>query len=682
MMRTRLVVGGCCFLAMAATVGYAQAPPAAGNKPDKASAYYHYSLGHLYSELAELYGNRGEYVTKAIENYRLAMKEDPSATFLAEELSDLYIQAGRFRDAVTEAEGALKQNPGDINARRLLARIYTRLIGDSQTNRIDEGMLRKAIEQYQKIVEAEPKDTDSWLMLGRLQKAAQNSVESEKAFKKVLELEPDNEDALTGLAMVYGDLGENQQAADLLKRLADKNPSVRSLVALAQAYEQMRSYSLAAETLERALALSPPDPASLKRAMAQDLLFADRLEDALKIYQQLVAEDPTDAQAFLRISQIYREQHNWQQAQQAADKAKQLDPDNLEVRYNQVNLLEAQGKTADAITTLKDMLASTAKKNYSSADRSNRVLLLERLGQLYRSNEQFAPAIDAFRQMADLDPDMGPRVAAQVIDTFRQAKEYNKAEQEADAAAKKYPNDRTVRMVRASLLTDLGKYDPAVAELKKLFDGKNDRETWLALAQTYDKAKRFDEMGKALDAAEKLSTSKDDKTTVIFMRGAMYERMKKYDLSETEFRKVLELDPDNAAAQNYLGYMFADRSVHLPEALDLISKAVQREPNNAAYLDSLGWVYFRMGKFAEAEDNLKKSLERSGRDPTVHDHLGDVYFKQGKLKDAIVQWEASLKEWETTAPADLEPGEMAKVQKKLEGAKVRLAKESGMKQPQ
>lgn len=671
------VVGACCFLVLAGAVSYAQTPaPATPNKPDKASAYYHYSLGHLYSGLAELYGNRGDYFTKAIENYRLAMQEDPSATFLAEELSDLYIQAGRYRDAVTQAEGVLKQNPGDLNARRLLARIYTRLIGDSQTNRIDESMMRKAIEQYQKIVEADPKDSDSWLMLGRLQKVAQNSVESEKAFKKVLELDPDNEDAITGLAMVYSDLGQNQQAADLLRRLADKNPSVHSLVALAQAYEQMRDYSLASETLRRALALSPPDPTSLKRAMAQDLLFADRLDDALKTYGELAAEDPTDAQAFLRMSQIYRQQHNWQKAHEASDKAKQLDPTNLEVRYNEVNLLEAEGRTSDAIVALNDTLASTAKKNYNAADRSNRILLLERLGQLYRSSEQYAPAVDAFRQMADLDPDMGPRVAAQIIDTYRQAKDYPKAEQEADAALKKYPNDRTVRLVRASMLTDLGKFDPAIADLKKLLDGKNDRETWLALAQTYDKAKRFDDMGKALDAAEKLSQSKEDKETVVFMRGAMYERMKKYDLSEAEFRKVLELNPDNAPAQNYLGFMFADRDIRLPEALDLITKALQREPNNAAYLDSLGWVYFRMGRFADAEDNLRRSLERSGNDPTVHDHLGDVYFKQGKLKDAITQWEASLKDWEGTPPADMEPAEVAKVQKKLEGAKVRLARES------
>ena len=94
---------------------------------DKAAAYYHYSLGHLYAELAASYNNRGDYFNKAIENYRAALKADPTATFLSEELSDLYIQSGRLREAVTDAEDILKQNPNDLNARRILARIYSRL---------------------------------------------------------------------------------------------------------------------------------------------------------------------------------------------------------------------------------------------------------------------------------------------------------------------------------------------------------------------------------------------------------------------------------------------------------------------------------------------------------------------------------------------------------------------------
>src|SRR5580698_7676633 len=262
---------------------------------DHAAAYYHYSLGHMYADLASINGSP-EYIRKAIENYKLAIKDDPNTPMLSEELSELYIQTGRLREAQSDAEDALKINPNDVNAHRMLGRIFTRQIGDSQEHRIDEAMLNKSIDEYKKITQLDPKDTDSWLMLGRLEKIAQNSVESQNAYKKALAIDPDNEDALTGLAMVYADLGDTTQAADLLKKLAAKNPSIKSLQALAAAYEQMHEYALAAETLKRALELNPQNASELKKFMAADLRRAMQFQDALKVYQELVTEEPGDAE--------------------------------------------------------------------------------------------------------------------------------------------------------------------------------------------------------------------------------------------------------------------------------------------------------------------------------------------------------------------------------------------------
>jgi len=673
-----------CVLFLAAAAFGQNAPPTPANSPgnsDKAASYYNYSLGHLYAELAAASGNRGDYFNKAVESYKAALKADPSATFISEELSDLYIQSGRLREAVTEAEDVLKENPSDLNARRLLARIYTRMIGDSQANRIDENMVKKAIDQYQKITQGDPKDIESWLMLGRLQKIAQNSTDAMNAYKKALEIDPDNEDANTGLAMVYADLGDNKAAAEMLRKLAEKNPSPRSLTSLAEVYEQLKDYALAAETLRKALEQQPGN-ADLKHALAQDLLLADQYDDALKLYQDLVADDPKDEQSLLRISQIYRQKKDFAKAREAAEKAKEIDPSNLELLYNDVNLLEAEGRIPDAIKTLKGILDTTAKKSYSASDKTNRTLLLERLGYLYRQTEQYPQAVDVFHQIIDLDPDAAPRASAAIVETYLLAKDFTKAESEADVAIKKYPDDRVVRSVHASLLADMGKTDQALAETRKLLDGKNDRETYLSLAQIYDKAKNFGEMGKMLDAAEKLSQSNEEKENVMFSRGAMYERMKNYPAAEAEFRKVLEINPDNASALNYLGYMLADRNMRLEEAQGFISKALQMEPNNGAYLDSLGWVLYRQNKLTEAEEQLRRALESMSRDPTVHDHLGDVYFHEGKIREAIAQWQSSLKEYQTSAPSDQDHADVAKIQKKLEDAKVRLAREGGAKQPQ
>jgi len=250
------------------------------------------------------------------------------------------------------------------------------------------------------------------------------------------------------------------------------------------------------------------------------------------------------------------------------------------------------------------------------------------------------------------------------------------AQAEADAALKKFPNDRMVKLAHASLLADMGKTDDAVAELRTLLTGDHDRETNLTIAQMYEKGKRYSDMAGALDAAEKLSQSKQDKQTVIFMRGAMLEKMKNFEAAEAEFRKVLALEPDNASALNYLGYMLADRHERLDEAQKMISRAVELDPQNGAYLDSLGWVYYQQNRLDQAADYLQRAVQRISKDPTIHDHLGDVYFKQGKIREAVAQWENSLKEVESNSQADIEPAEVASINKKLEGARVRMAKEA------
>ncbi len=668
-------------------LAFGQTSAAPSQPVDKAAAYYNFSMGHLYAELAGVYGNRSEYVGKAIDHYKQALKLDPGASFLFEELTDLYIQSGRLKDAVTEAEDILKREPNNLDARRILGRIYTRMIGDTQQGKINEEMLHAATDQYEKITAKDPKDIDSWLTLGRLYRTARNSVEAEKAYGQALSIDPNNEDALTGLAIVYSDVGDTRKAIEKLQAVTNKDPNPRTLAALATSYEQLKDYKSAADVLRKAIELDPEN-ARLKRALARNLLYScgvgacapGTLDESLKYYKEFSDEDPHDTEAMLRMAEIYREKRDFSKAREILDKAKAADPENLEVRYDEVNLLAMEGQTDKAVETLKGVLKDTERKSYSESEKATRVNLLERLGELYRVANQNQPAVDTFRQVADLDADSAPHAEAEIIDTYRTAKDYKAARAEADAAMKKFPDDRGLKLVNASVLADMGKIDQAVSQLRGMLKGDHDRDTQLAIAQLFEKAKRYDDMEKPLDAAEKLSETKPDKETVYFMRGAMYERLKKYDAAEAQFRKVLDMDPDSAGALNYLGYMLADRGVRLDEAQKMISRAVELEPENGAYLDSLGWLYYRMNRLDDAEHALVRALSKTGvsQDPTVHDHLGDVYLKLGKTKDAITQWQASVKNAEAgESQSDMEPGELATINKKLEDAKVRLARESG-----
>jgi tetratricopeptide (TPR) repeat protein len=663
-------------LGAAAVWGQGNAPAA---NADRATAYYNYTLGHMYAELAGNTTNRTDYVNLAIEHYKAALKADSSSALMAEELSDLYSQSGRMRDGQTDAEQAIKQNPNDLAAHRVLARIYVRQI-DAQRGRVNETMLRQATAEYQKITELAPQDADSWVWLGRLQSASQKMDDAERAFRKALEVEPDNEDGLTGLATVLGIKGDGTGAADLLRRASDKNPSPDSLKRLADAYEQMKEYGMAADTLRRALELNPPDGPDIERKMALYLISAERYDDALEAYQDLANDDPTDADAYLRMSQIYRQKRDLVKAREASDKAKAADPNNIQVKLNEAYILQQEGKPVEAIDLIKGILQQTEKRSYDPVELGGRIDLMEQLAVMQRLADQTQPAVETYRQIAVLDASKAPHASASIIDTYKDGKEYAKAQEEADAAFKKFPTDPEVRLGRASILAEMGKTDAATSDVKKLLDGKNDLGIQVALSELYVKGKKFDDAAKALDAAEKLSDSQDEKIDIWFKRGAMYERMKNIPAAEAEFRKVLAVMPNNPATLNYLGYMLADRSLRLPEALAMIQKAVDSEPNNGAYLDSLGWVYFRMGRLPEAEDNMRRAVELTPHDPTMRDHYAEVLFKASKVREAIAQWEASLREWQTSSPADLDTVEVAQVKDKLENARVQLARQNNARQ--
>jgi len=263
------------------------------------------------------------------------------------------------------------------------------------------------------------------------------------------------------------------------------------------------------------------------------------------------------------------------------------------------------------------------------------------------------------------------------VDAYQTAKEYEKALAVAQKGVEANPRNRDLKLMLAGELADQGKPDDGLAMAKGELDGKpdDDRTVWFAMAQMNIRLRRWKDADDALTKAEPLATKKEDRTYLFFLRGELEDREKHMEQAEGFFRQALDLDPSNAMTLNYLGYMMADKGVQLQEALKLIRKAVELEPINGAYLDSLGWVYFKLGEYELAEDNMRQAVERDQTDPTVHEHLGDLYEKTGRNRLAAAQWELSLSQFAKSNSADYEPGDAAKVQKKLETVRVKLAKE-------
>ena len=669
---TLLSLGFLYFTALSPAPLNAQA--AAGAQEDRSSSYYNFAMAHLYGELAGTYGNRGEYVNKALDFYRQALKLDPNAVYVQEELTQFYVQIGQLDKAQTEADAILKAHPDNTNARKTLGRIYSRQVGDADSGRFDRAMLQKAIDQYQKIVQTEPKDLESLQQLARLYRASRDNAAAERIFKQILEINPDDEDGLNGLAVLYADRGDIAGAITMLKQAVEKNPDPRTLVMLAEFYDQIKDFSNAADTW-KLVAAATNENVRVRRALAQDLLNAGRLDEALSAFQSLAADDPASVPLQLQLAEILQKKRDYAGAEAAIAKARAID-NNPSVRYAEAELLRIEGKWQQAAAALQALLNDTKQANYSDADKGERMRLLSRLGATMQEAGKTPEAVAAYRQIADLDSTLAPSVEAQVIDAYRAGKDYKTARQVADVAVKRYSGDRGLVFVHASLLGDLGQADPAINELKNLPQSANDREVILSIAQIQDKVKRYDDERKSLDLADTLAKSPEEKHAILFMRGAMFERQKNFDAAEKAFRDVLNADPNNAGAMNYIGYMFADRNVRLDEAQQLISKAVDMEPDNGAYLDSLGWIHFRLNKLDQAEGELRQAVDKVGKDPTVHDHLAEVYFKQGKIREAIQQWEAAVTEWKTAAPSDQDPAELAKVNKKLENARVKVSEKA------
>jgi len=660
------------------------ASQSAPRKVDKAAAYYHYTLAHMYEEMVTAYG-RSDLASKATEEYRLAIEADPSSEFLTSALAELYVKTGRIADAVKEAQDIIKRDPKNLEAHKLLGRIYLRSLGETPGGSGSDNILKLAIDQYEQIVKLDPDSVDDHLLLGRLYRLNNELSKAESELKTAIKIDPSSEEAVTTLAMLYTDEGDTARALKVLSSIPDSARSAKLYSALGAAYEQRKDYKDAVDAYHHAIILDR-DNLDAIRGLAENLLNDGQLEAALEQYKVIADSNPEDAQTYVRMAEIYRRQGKYDLALENLKRADTLVPDTMDVPYSMAAVYQAQGRYDDAIKLLQDLIKKTEKSDVgtSQSDRSNRAIFIERLGMIYREQENYQAAIDTFRKMLTLGDENARSGYQEIIDTYRDAKQWPQATAVAKEAVQKMPDDRELRMVLDAQLADMGQVDQSVADVHSLLKGgAEDRDVYVRLGIIYTRAKRYSDAEQALAKAEQLSTKPEEKSYVDFLRGDMYQRQKMYDQAEGEFRKVLAAtsptDPQAAATLNYLGYMNADRGVKLDESLNLIKQALSFEPNNPAYLDSLGWAYFKLGKYDLAEENLNKAAAHMGSDPTVQEHLGDLYQKTGRLKLAAAHWDRAVQEWNKTVPAEQDTDAFAKVQQKLDAAKVKLAKEDSNK---
>ncbi len=664
-------------LLLAAHAVLAQVPAAgAASAQDRSSAYYHDGLAHLYEEMA-INNGRPDYAAQAIEEYKLALNADPSSKYLQDGLADLYFKIGRIREAVTTAQEQVKKDPSDLASHILLGKVYLRSLNDMQGPQAND-MLQLAIGEYEQIAKLQPADLETHLILGQLYGLNHDSLKAEAEFKRAREIDSNSEEAVLSIARLYTEQGEPQRAVDVLNGIPEADRSARIDFILGASYDELHKPKEAAKAYKASLD-DDPDNADTERALAASLLADGQLDEALTVLKQLVATDPADVQSTIHISEIQRRQGHYDEALVTLDKAKSLNAnaDNLELSFNEAVLYDSLGKYDKAVATLNAVLAGTAHADghYSDPEKSNRAIFLDRLGIVFREEGKTPESVDAYKQMIALGGDYVLRGYDGEIDSYRDAHQWKDAVNAADAAAQALPKDKGVQLMYAFELADTGQVEKGLTLAKAQLSGSaGDRETNISIANIEIRLHRSVDAMAHLDRAEALTTKPDDHAYIDLLRATILDHDKQYDAAEAMYRKALAIDPNNPTVLNDLAYMQAERGVQLPDALAMVQKAVTLDPQNGAFLDSLGWIEFKLGQYGPAEENLHKAIDRTSSDPSIHDHLGEVYEKTGRLQLAVAQWERSMTEYARSLPADADPVDVAKVKRKLEEARTKLAR--------
>src|SRR5215469_11051597 len=630
-----------------------------GQTNERAQAYYHFSRGRLLDDQGQS--------SQAIDEFKKALDLDPNNSLIYSEMAESYVRNNRVREALDNATKAIQLDQDNIEAHKLLSTVYLQTISRANAQQPPTSeTISNAVHEFEEIVRIDPTERQSFLMLGRLYQIKGDRDKATEIYKQFLGIEPGNEDGVTALAKLHMDAGNYKEAVDLLEQFITQRPdSDGALQTLGEAYSDLQEYSKSADAYKRAAEIDPDD-IEIKKAQAQSLFMADKFDDAVKLYEDLAKAAPDDGLSLLRLGQIYRREGKYDNARQYLQKAAQSFPDSVEVQFNIVMLDHDDGRLEDALKRANEILKKTEKTNgrYSEAEKQNRRIFLINQGMLNQTLGNYDAAVKTFQDIKSLTNEKDGRIDALVVETYRMARNLDKALQYSEQSLSDNPGNRQLQMVHADVIAEKGRVDEGIKALQQLQKGNDeDLDVLSAEVSLYERAKKFDQAQNVLNMTIQRFPQEEG---VYFLQGSVYEKQKKYSEAEKAFRKALELQKDDPAVLNYLGYMFADRGVHLDEAQSLVERAVKADPTNGAYLDSLGWVYFKQNRLSLAEEYLKKAIIFVNSDSSIHDHMGDLYFKTKRYDEARNEWNKSIQ-------LSTEQEEADKVKKKLDELKTTRA---------
>ena len=478
-----------------------QNPPPASPAPgapaaSRADAYYNVTMGHLYQQEFEN-GGHAEDAAKAIDFYKKAYALDPNSPEIGEDLAEIYFLSHRSGDAINEAQELIRRNPNDLSARRLLARIYIRSLGDLTNPTEQQQTITAAIAQLQEIIKLDSSDNEAALWLARLLRLNNHDDQAEQVLREILAKDADNKGAIDQLSLLLLDHNESDAAISLLESFLQQAPSADLYDRLGDAYEQVQQTSKAEAAYRQAVSMEP-DQTDPRRHLAQSLYDQGRYADALAEYQHLADLEPDSVSDHLRMSEIYRRLQQFDKAQEQVLLAKQRAPGNLEVIYNEAAIYEAEERYDDAIRVLSDAVTQVkGESEFAPARRRTLAILYQLLGQLYRDEQNYSAAINTFQEMAQLGPEEDHRGRTLIIETYRSDHDLTHAfEETTQGAERAIPRTAACMISQAMLYGENNQPDQAAQMLRPLLENSpSDLEIYLELAQVYTREPAFRRRG-------------------------------------------------------------------------------------------------------------------------------------------------------------------------------------------
>jgi tetratricopeptide (TPR) repeat protein len=608
-------------------------PAAAPVTPDgKEQAYYQFMLGRRLEDNGDADG--------ALKAFHRALELDPGSAEIRAELATLFARQGRIPEARQAAEAGAKADPENSEVNRLLGMIAAEdARSDDEAAAVTpeaQQSARTAIGYLERALKTANIDTATSirLSLGRLYLQVRELDKAIPLLQKVTIDEPGFTQGIAMLAEAYTTSGKNAAAIQLLADASERDPNFFG--ALGEAYEKSERWTEAAQAYAKAAARRPRDT-DLKTHWALALLNLGepaQVTQARELLLDVTKVTPGAPWPLYLLCRAQRESGDLDGAEATARRLMALAPAGVSGPHLLAQVLGDRRDWAGLITAV-----APAVDKIPEMRKADRALLLTHLGFAYMQTNQLTESIASFERALTLTPD-DANLASYLGQAFNTARQFDKSLAVVSPRRAKAPTDLRLVRVEADALQGQGKVDEGAALLRALAEGPHSSpDAYQALGEYYASAHRYADGSAALKAAQ---AKFPDDLDVQFQYGAMLERQKLMTEAEKVFRAVLAKDPEHAPALNYLGYTLLERGDRLQEAFTLISKAVELDPHNGAYLDSLGWACFKLGKLDDAEKHLRVAASQLPADSVVQDHWGDVLARRGRTADAVGAWKQAL----------------------------------------